>query len=90
MDIRRRRHHTEAHLLECCKGAWHMGPRGDEETSSPAMLFEDGGGVDGIFPRISAFGFQDQGRTRCTELNQKIGDQLRLGDDCRLPRQISS
>ena len=76
MDICRRR----GPFLECCKGAWHMVPRGDEEAISPAMLFEDGGGVDGIFPRISAFGFQDQGRTRCTELNQKISNPLRLGD----------
>ena len=47
------------------------------------MLFEDGGGVDGILPCISAFGFQDQSRTRYTELYQKIGDQLRLGDRSR-------
>jgi len=50
-----------------------MDRRRDEEAISPAMRFENGRGVDGIFPRISAFGFQDQSITRYTERNQRIG-----------------
>src|SRR4029077_421421 len=80
----------EAHLLECRQGARHVDSLCDEKPMPPAMLLENGGGVDGIFPGVAAPSFQDQSAARCADLNQEIGNTLRLGDIGPLPRQIPS
>src|SRR5262249_38667299 len=72
LDARRRRHHTEPHCLKGAKSAWHMIRRSDENAPAPSASFEDCGCVNSIFPRVSAFGFNNQSSIRYTELNQRI------------------
>src|SRR5262249_10928134 len=77
-------HHTEPHSLKGAKSAWHMIRRSDENAPAPSASFEDCGCVNSIFPRVSAFGFNNQSSIRYTELNQRIGIPPRIDDECRL------